>query len=63
MPRWGKPSPDILLTHYVTVCEGFSFSTAERDYQECGAYHTAKRNVEWYNLWNQSEPCLPLERE
>ena len=25
------------LDHYVTVCERFNFSTAESDYQECGA--------------------------
>jgi type IV secretion system protein VirB8 len=49
-----------LLTHYVTTCEGFSFASAERDYEECGAYHTAKRNTEWYNLWNQSNPSSPL---
>ena len=39
-----------LLTHYITVCEGFSYATAQRDYEECGAYHSAKRNTEWYNL-------------
>jgi type IV secretion system protein VirB8 len=56
----GETVARYLLTHYVTVCEGFSFATAERDYQECGAYHTAKRNVEWYNLWNQTNPASPL---
>ncbi len=49
-----------LLTHYVTVCEGFAYATAESSYEECGAYHTAKRNVEWYNLWNQTNPNSPL---
>jgi type IV secretion system protein VirB8 len=49
-----------LLTHYITVCEGFDFSTAERDYQECGAYHTSRRNVEWYGLWNPVNPNSPL---
>jgi len=34
--------------------------TAERDYEECGAYHTARRNQEWYNLWTQSNPASPL---
>jgi type IV secretion system protein VirB8 len=49
-----------LLSHYVTVCEGFAYATAESIYEECGSYHTAKRNVEWYNLWNQSNPSSPL---
>jgi type IV secretion system protein VirB8 len=56
----GETVARYLLTHYVTVCEGFSYSTAERDYEECGAYHSAKRNTEWYNLWNQTNPASPL---
>ena len=34
--------------------------TAERDYEECGSYHTSKRNQEWYNLWNPVNPQSPL---
>ena len=49
-----------LLTHYITVCESFDFITAERDYEECGAYHTARRNVEWYAQWNPVNPDSPL---
>ena len=49
-----------LLTHYITVCEGFDFITAERDYEECGAYHTARRNVEWYAQWNPVNPDSPI---
>jgi type IV secretion system protein VirB8 len=56
----GETVARYLLTHYVTVCEGFSYSTAERDYEECGAYHGVKRNTEWYNLWNQTNPASPL---
>jgi type IV secretion system protein VirB8 len=56
----GETVARYLLTHYVTVCEGFSYATAERDYEECGAYHSAKRNQEWYALWNQSNPASPL---
>src|SRR5690242_21737440 len=41
-----------LLTHYVTVCERFNYATAESDYEECGAFHTAQRNQAWYALWN-----------
>ena len=56
----GETVARYLLTHYVTVCEGFSYATAERDYEECGAYHTAKRNQEWYALWHQTNPNSPL---
>lgn len=48
------------LTHYVTVCERFNFATAESDYEECGAFHTAKRNQTWYALWSQTNPSSPL---
>ena len=48
------------LTHYVNVCERFNFSTAESDYEECGAFHAAQRNQAWYALWNPSNPNSPL---
>jgi type IV secretion system protein VirB8 len=48
------------LTHYVTVCERFNFSTAESDYEECGAFHTAQRNQAWYALWQTNNPNSPL---
>jgi type IV secretion system protein VirB8 len=49
-----------LLTHYITVCERFNFSTAESDYEECGAFHTAQRNQAWYTQWNPNNPASPL---
>jgi type IV secretion system protein VirB8 len=49
-----------LLTHYVTVCERFNYSTAESDYEECGSFHTAQRNQAWYALWNPNNPASPL---
>ena len=48
------------LTHYVTVCERFDYATAESDYEECGAFHTAARNQQWYAKWNRSNPASPL---
>ena len=48
------------LTHYVTVCERFAYSTAESDYEECGAFHNAARNQQWYSKWNRSNPTSPL---
>jgi type IV secretion system protein VirB8 len=48
------------LTHYVSVCQRFNFATAESDYEECGAFHSAQRNQAWYALWNPSNPASPL---
>lgn len=50
------------LDHYVTVCERFNLATAESDYEECGAFHTAQRNQLWYQAWNRSNPDSPLNR-
>ncbi|MDP9014451.1 MAG: VirB8/TrbF family protein [Pseudomonadota bacterium] len=48
------------LSHYVTVCERFNFATAESDYEECGAFHSAQRNQVWYALWTATNPASPL---
>lgn len=48
------------LSHYVQVCQRFDYATAESDYEECGAFHTAQRNQAWYALWNRSNPLSPL---
>ena len=48
------------LSHYVTVCERFDYATAESDYEECGAFHNAARNQQWYAKWNRSNPASPL---
>src|SRR5215813_8856695 len=48
------------LTHYITVCERFNYATAESDYEECGAFHTALRNQAWYAQWNPTNPTSPL---
>ncbi len=48
------------LTHYLTVCERFNFATAESDYEECGAFHSAQRNQAWSALWNATNPGSPL---
>jgi type IV secretion system protein VirB8 len=56
--------PDVLtrylLTHYVTVCERFNFATAESDYEECAAFHSAARNQTWVAHWDRSNPSSPL---
>ena len=48
------------LDHYVTVCERFDFATAESDYEECGAFHTAARNQAWSDQWRRTNPASPL---
>src|SRR6267142_1221208 len=40
--------------------EPFNSSTADSDYEECGAFHTAARNQAWYALWNPNNPASPL---
>ena len=59
--RCPKRSRAISSTHYVTVCERFNFATAESDYEECGAFHTAQRNQAWYALWNPNNPAIAVE--
>ena len=49
-----------LLKHYIDVCERFNFATAESDYEECGAFHAARRNAEWSALWATGNPLSPL---
>jgi type IV secretion system protein VirB8 len=48
------------LTHYISTCERFNLTTAESDYEECGAFHSAQRNQAWYARWNRSNPQSPL---
>lgn len=48
------------LTHYIGVCERFNFATAESDYEECGAFHSAQRNQAWYALWISTNLQSPL---
>lgn len=48
------------LTHYITVCERFTFATAESDYEECAAFHAAARNQAWQALWDRANPSSPL---
>ena len=48
------------LSHYLTVCERFNFSTAESDYEECGSFHSAQRNQAWYAQWSATNPASPL---
>jgi type IV secretion system protein VirB8 len=48
------------LSHYVAVCQRFNLATAESDYEECAAFHTAQRNQAWVARWRRSNPRSPL---
>ena len=50
------------LTHYVLTCERYNRASAEQDYNECGAFHNARRNQEWYAMWNRANPSSPLNQ-
>jgi type IV secretion system protein VirB8 len=61
----GKATPEeavsrYFLAHYLTICERFNFSTAESDYEECGAFHSAQRNQAWFSQWTATNPASPL---
>ena len=56
----GEAVTRYFLTHYVTVCERFDAASAESDYAECGAFHTAQMNQAWYARWSPSNPGSPL---
>jgi type IV secretion system protein VirB8 len=61
----GTVAPDqaitrYFLSHYITVCERFSYVTAESDYEECGAFQGAARNQVWSALWAPANPVSPL---
>ena len=49
-----------LLDHYVTVCERFNFSTAESDYEECGAFHSAGAQSGLVRAMGSVESRVPL---
>ena len=61
-----EPMPEAVtryfLDHYVTVCERFNFSTAESDYEECGAFqHAAAQPSLVCRSGNKTNPALAVE--
>ncbi len=56
----GEAVTRYFLTHYITVCERFDYSLAESDYQECGAFNSARLNQMLYARWNSANPQSPL---
>ena len=56
----GEAVSRYFLTHYVTVCERFDYAMAESDYEECGAFNSARLNQSMYGKWNRANPLSPL---
>jgi type IV secretion system protein VirB8 len=56
----GEAVTRYFLTHYITVCEQFDYPTAESDYEECGAFNSARLNQSMYVKWNKANPDSPL---
>lgn len=56
----GEAVTRYFLAHYITVCERFDFAMAESDYQECGAFNSARLNQAMYAKWNRANPSSPL---
>lgn len=56
----GEAVTRYFLTHYITVCERFDYALAQSDYEECGAFNSAKLNQALYARWNRANPSSPL---
>jgi type IV secretion system protein VirB8 len=56
----GEAETRYFLTHYITVCERFDYSFAESDYEECGAFNSARLNQAMYMKWSRANPSSPL---
>lgn len=56
----GEAVTRYFLTHYITVCERFDYALAESDYEECGAFNSARLNQALYAKWNRANPQSPL---
>ncbi len=50
------------LAHYINVCERFDYAMAELDYEQCGAFNSARLNQALYAHWSRSNPRSPLNR-
>lgn len=48
------------LAHYIAVCERFDFAMAASDYQQCGAFNSARLNAALYAHWSRANPRSPL---
>jgi type IV secretion system protein VirB8 len=56
----GEAVTRYFLTHYISVCERFVYAMAESDYEECGAFNSARLNQALYAKWTKANPGSPL---
>lgn len=56
----GEAVSRYFLAHYISVCERFEYALAESDYEECGAFNSARLNQALYAKWNRANPSSPL---
>ncbi|HEX4266436.1 MAG TPA: type IV secretion system protein [Steroidobacteraceae bacterium] len=56
----GEAVTRYFLSRYITVCEQFDYATAESDYEQCGAFNSARLNQAMYAQWNRANPNSPL---
>lgn len=56
----GEAVTRYFVTHYITVCQRFDYSFAESDYEECGAFNSARLNQAMYVKWSRANPSSPL---
>ena len=56
----GEAVTRYFLTHYITVCQRFDYSFAQSDYEECGAFNSARLNQAMYVKWSRANPSSPL---
>ena len=56
----GEAVDRYFLMHYITVCERFDYAFAQSDYEECGAFNSARLNQAMYAKWSRANPSSPL---
>jgi type IV secretion system protein VirB8 len=56
----GEAVTRYFLAHYISVCERFDYAMAESDYEECGAFNSARLNQALYAKWTRANPSSPL---
>lgn len=56
----GRAVTRYLLTRYIMVCEQYDAAFAQSDYEECGAFNSARLNELLYAKWARANPRSPL---
>ena len=61
MLQLGEAVTRYFLTRYITVCEQFDYAMAESDYEECGAFNSARLNQAMYMQVEQGQSELAAQ--